>query len=320
MDKVANVDVARSFIAAEWLATVITEKYNLDGPVTCKLFSKLLRTQDNDHYLVTAGNDKYVARIYQNGDSLPRQESDYQFELDWLNYLKSKGISISYPIQRSDGAYLGAMTAPEGLRYYALFSFADGEAMSPMDTEQLYICGANMAQIHLTSNNFQSQYARTPTDLTFLLDKPVERIRQFWGEERVDDFGLLETSANELKEKIHSLLGTIPKGDEWGVIGGDFHSANTRFDTHNRLTFFNFDLCSYGWRAYDLAVFLSNTNVVHSSVTLSESFFAGYYSVRKLSEAEHEAISSFIAIRRIWLMGSFAINDGLAGHTFVAPA
>lgn len=317
-----EVLVARSFISSDWFSSVISNNYDLGGPVTCKLFSKLLRTQDNDHYLVVAGQQKYVARIYQLGKSLGRQEEDYQFELEWLRYLWDQDLPVSYPIQRKDGAYIGAMNAPEGLRYYALFSFADGEAMSPMDTEQLYLCGVNMANIHVASDRFQSHYARHKTDLDYLIDKPIAKIRRYWGEgqERVEDMNYLLSSAGELKEKIESLLGDDHSDGKWGIIGGDFHSSNTRFTKDNKPTFFNFDLCSYGWRAYDIAVFLSNTNIVHSSVTLSESFFAGYYSVRQLSEVEHEAIAPFIAIRRIWLMGSFAVDEGVAGYTFVAPA
>ena len=51
----------------------------------------MLRTQDNDHYLVTAQNgDKFVVRVYQVGMRLERQESDYLYELDWLYFLEKE--------------------------------------------------------------------------------------------------------------------------------------------------------------------------------------------------------------------------------------
>ena len=49
--------VTRSFIEAGALATLLNQEYEFDAPARCKLFSKLLRTQDNDHYLVLT-NDK----------------------------------------------------------------------------------------------------------------------------------------------------------------------------------------------------------------------------------------------------------------------
>lgn len=317
-----QIRVARSFIAADALAEVIASEYDLQKPVACKLFSKMLRTQDNDHYLVVTGDDeKYVVRVYQRGDHLQRKKSDYLFEIDWLNFLKKKELPISYPLQRRDGNYLGSINAPEGLRYYALFTFAEGETMSLKDEEQLFICGANIAKIHLASNEFFTSHERRPLDLEYLVDDPIERIKRNWGVRRAANLDILIDSADEAKAEVISLLGDAPDADDsWGVIGGDFHNASTYFTADKRPTFFNFDLCGYGWRAYDIAVFLSNTDLVHTSTTLSEAFFAGYYSVRQLSKAEHEAISPFLTIRRIWLMGTFAMDDGLAGHTFLGTA
>jgi Ser/Thr protein kinase RdoA (MazF antagonist) len=60
--------------------------------------------------------------------------------------------------------------------------------------------------------------------------------------------------------------------------------------------------------------------LLQSSEGLTEAFFAGYYSVRRLSREEHAAVSPFLTLRRIWRMGLFALDSGLAGYTFLAPA
>ena len=49
----------------------------------------------------------------------------------------------------------------------------------------------------------------------------------------------------------------------------------------------------------------------------AEAFFAGYFSVRQLTDEEHAAVAPFLTIRRVWLMGAFAREDGLVGHTFM---
>jgi Ser/Thr protein kinase RdoA (MazF antagonist) len=280
----------------------------------------MVRTQDNDHYRVRAEDDtRYVARIYQLGKHLGRKESDYLFELDWLNFLKKEGLPISYPIARKDGSYLGSVNAPEGIRYYALFSFAHGSEMSLSNEQQLYRCGEEMARIHLVSNQYEPKHERASMDLEYLVDRPIEHIMSLWDERRDEDMDIVLTSAAEAKEDILALLRNEESTkDSWGPIGGDFHNASTRFDADGNPTFFNFDLCGYGWRAYDIASFLLNTGLMHKSTDLSEAFFAGYYSVRPLSRNEHAAISPFLTIRRIWLTGSFTIADGMAGHTFIA--
>jgi len=313
-----QIRVARSFVAADALAEVIEQEYGF-SQVDCKLFSKMVRTQDNDHYRVRTGDGaKYVARIYQLSNALQREEDDYLFELDWLNFLKAEGLPISYPMARKDGRYLGSVNAPEGKRYYALFSFADGDEMSLDDEGQLFRCGEEMARIHLVSNQYKPKHERQIMDLEYLVDRSVERIMSLWDENREEDLDLVFTSAAEAKEEILSLLRNEESTeDSWGPIGGDFHNASVGFDKAGNPTFFNFDLCGYGWRAYDIAVFLLNTGLIHKPEELSEAFFAGYYSVRPLSQNEHAAISPFLTIRRIWLTGSFTIADGMTGHTFI---
>lgn len=315
-----HVRIARSFVAADSVADIVAAYYDCPPPVSCKIFSKLLRTQDNDHYLVTTGDGaQYAFRLYQQGDRFQRHESDYLYELDWLTFLKSVEQPVSYPILRRDGRYLGRVDAPEGERFYAMFSLAHGESLSLKNADQLYIMGEAMARIHLASNDYAAPYDRKPIDLAYLLDRPLARIKRTWADERAANLDLVLTAAEEAREELEGLLeqGAATVGDSWGPIGGDFHPNSVYFDEANRPTFFNFDLCGPGWRAYDIAAFLSNANLMHAPAERSEAFFAGYYAVRRLADWEHAAISPFLTIRRVWLMGAFAREDGLTGHTFV---
>lgn len=316
-----HLAVTRSIIASEALAELITADYDFEEKISCDLISKMLRTQDNDHYLVRAGTDKYVARIYQLGQHLNRGESDYQYEMDWLQFLRTKGQRVSYPIKRNDEGYLGLLPAPEGDRYYALFSFAPGKPMSFEDEEQLFVVGQKMAELHLVSNDYKPAFDRQSMDLAYLVDEPVSRLKSFWSNETDDRVDILITSAEDAKDEILALLENEQSTpDSWGPIGGDFHPYNTHFDASGEPTFFNFDLCGYGWRAYDIAVFLLNADLMKLSSRLSEAFFAGYYSVRPLSQNEHQAIASLLTIRRIWLAGMFSTAEGVTGYTFIGPA
>ena len=317
-----QIRIARSFIDANALAEVVVDNYDIGDSLSCKMFSKLLRTQDNDHYRISAGNhQKYVLRVYEQGDAMERQESDYLFELDWLLFLKKQGLSVSSPIPRKDGSLLGSINAPEGKRYYALFTFAKGKSMSLQDQDQLYEFGINMARIHRISNRFSSPYKRKALDMNCLLDKPLERIKGSWGPERAANLDILLDTAEEARNEVYSLLGENPgqNSDIWGIVGGDFNHMSVHFN-NGQPTFFNFDRCGASWRAYDIAAFLSNTNLLQTSAGYSEAFFAGYYSVRPLSREEHAAVSPFLTLRRIWRMGLFALDSGLAGYTFLAPA
>ena len=316
-----QIAVTRSIVESKALAAVIASDYALNGPIQCQLISKMLRTQDNDHYLVTCGDKKYVARVYQLGTHLQRRESDYLFELEWLLFLHERGIPVSYPLPRKDNEYLGFVHAPEGIRYYALFTFAYGKPMSATDEEQLYTLGAYMAQIHILSNDFKTGHHRHQMDLPFLVDKPIQRLKAFWADKEEEKLDILITSAEDAKEQILELLKNEESTEDcWGPIGGDFHPYNTRFGQDGKPGFFNFDLCGFGWRAYDLAVVLLNAKLMKQSNDLTEALFAGYYSQRPLSHNEHAAIAPFLTIRRVWLTGTFSTVEGIAGYTFIAPA
>lgn len=312
-----TIRIARSFIAAESVAEIVAAEYDCPPPVSARLFTKLLRTQDNDHYLVTAGDGgQYAFRVYQQGDRFHRAESDYRYELEWLNFLTARGLPVSYPIARKDGGTLGRLEAPEGPRYYAMFSLAHGDALSLRDPEQLYTMGEMIARFHVVSNGFTPSQARKPIDLAYLLDRPLERVGRTWTDDRVGNLDLVLTAAQEARAELKGLIDQFP-ADGWGPIGGDFHQSSVFFDETNQPTFFNFDLCGPGWRAYDIAAFLSNGNLMHAPAERAEAFFAGYFSVRRLTDAEHAAIHPFLTIRRVWLMGAFAREDGLVGHTFM---
>lgn len=313
-----DVRIARSFIAADSLAELIAEDYELPGPITCKLFSKMLRTQDNDHYLVTtAGGGRAVARVYQQGDRLERQQSDYLYELDWLAFLKERDLPVSWPLARRDGSYLGQLAAPEGPRYYALFSFAAGDPPSLRNLDQIAAVGESMARMHVASDAYAPRYEHRPWDLRTLVDRPLELIRNNWSDARSENLDLVVTAAEEARQELEPFIEAasgIPGA--WGPIGGDFHQNSVNF-SDDTPTFFNFDLCGPGWRAYDIAVFLANSNLIHAQSDRSEAFFAGYYAARPLSDEEHKAIAPFLTVRRVWLMGAFAQQDGMVGHTFV---
>jgi len=68
----------------------------------------------------------------------------------------------------------------------------------------------------------------------------------------------------------------------------------------NEITHFDFDLCGYGWRAYDIAVFRWARGSKNDGRW--ERFLAGYKSVRPLSDQELRSIPYFIVSRQIWVI------------------
>lgn len=303
------LSVVRSLFSKESIAEFVKENYPLAGPVE----SQLLDMRKDDNYLIKAGTERYVFRLYKPDFQNLKKESDYLFELDWLKYLQEKRCAISYPVARKDGSFLGSIQAPEGLRYYVLFSFAEGDHAF-LNRKRAFLLGKEIARIHMISKKFQTSHEKPPLDLNFLLEIPVLNIKKYLGTQYAEEQERLDALAVMLKEKILSLL--YFKGNDWGLIGGDFHGFNQNFVGDRRLTLFDFDLCGYGWRSYDLAVFrwlqLSDLNVGENIIKtffngrylIWSAFLSGYQSVRRLSPAELEAIPFFVQIRQIWWMST----------------
>jgi Ser/Thr protein kinase RdoA (MazF antagonist) len=305
-----RIRVTRSVIAADGFLPLLEAHYDLPSPIACRLRF----VGDNDTYLVRAGETRYALRAYRFGRSWIKGESDYRFELNWLAFLHARGLPVSYPIRRRDGELLGKIAAPEGTRCWALFSFAEGCVAYPLSREQSHLVGQKAAEIHLASDDFVTEHRRFRTDLEFLLDQPVAWITGFLGDCRTEDVAFVTRLAEQLKERILALGIT---GDGCGIIGGDFNGGNHHFTGANELTFFDFDLCGYGWRAYDLAVFFRNARLRGDPPELGEAFLEGYQSVRTLSPAELRAIPWFVMARQIWRMGVRIAEIDLCGDEWL---
>jgi len=157
-----------------------------------------------------------------------------------------------------------------------------------------------LANIHQASNRFITDHPRHHFDLTFLLDDAIERIRPLLPSQADDASGVIETAADLVRTQIARMTRTE---ETYGIITGDFHGFNNHFTDANELTLFDFELCGYGWRAYDLATFLWNARSNTMPSELWEAVVQGYQSVRPLTEAERAAIPALIYARHIWLMG-----------------
>src|SRR5262249_49605674 len=144
------VPVVRSIVAEEAICRWIASAYDLPQPIDCRLFT----TNFNDHYLISAGAQRYMLRVYRHGTYWLMGEADHRFERAWVRALFQQGAPVSSPIPRMDGDPLGWLTAPEGRRYCALFSFAEGDGGGPLDAAKSRTYGEAVAAVHRASEGF----------------------------------------------------------------------------------------------------------------------------------------------------------------------
>lgn len=300
--------VTYSLLSRQALLSHIKDNYDFQEPIHLKYFLKGM----NDTYIVEAGSDKYIFRVYRADR---RNRSEIAFELDVLNYLHQNNVNVSIPIAQKDGTFINDFLVTEGVKYGVMFSYAEGHEKPIHSLEDSYLFGKSVARIHKVTEDFRSEYARGNLDLEYLIEQPLNIIKLHM-EYRLEDYHFIYELILGLKEQ---LAMKIEEGLDWGFCHGDFHgNTNVAFTDNGELTHYDFDICGYGWRAYDIAEFRL-AREIHSGhdqdevEKLWEAFINGYRNVRNLSRNDVEAVSLFVVIRQLWLFSLCFTESELIG-------
>jgi len=275
------------------LGTYIGRHYSIGVPVRCNLIARGM----NDTYIIETTDGKFVFRVYRN--KWRSNDSEILFEIDLLNYLFNNNLNVSLPIKSTTNAYILKITAPEGERFGVLFTLVEGQPLRLDCTDTCYLFGEEAAKLHVISNSFQSDYKKAVMDMKFLIDQPLAIINRHLGR-RPKDIQYLTSVGGYLKDRIMELDNL-----DWGICHGDLHGYNAHIH-ENKIAHFDFDLCGFGWRSYDLSVFkftldLSGDNEDKKAEQWA-AFLNGYQNYKHLNENELKAIPIFVGVRRLWLM------------------
>ncbi len=289
-----------SILSACELARRVVPKYKLPQPANCYFLNPGL----NDTYAVTAGSSSFVLRVYRHGW---RSKGEILAELEMLVYLHKHQVPVSYPIERADGSLLTRLTAPEGVRYAALFTYACGQPLVLNDSHCVGY-GSLLGQIHTRLDRWPADPRRFHLDLTYLIDEPLSRIEPYL-RHRSKDFEFLGDVGEAMKGNLDGMLST--SHPQYGCCHGDHYGGNVHMDQSGSMTVFDFDCYGYGWRAYDLAVFLAKNAQLDGTTRSGKArstrrwnaFLNGYSSQRMPSERELQAVQLFVPARLIWRIG-----------------
>jgi Ser/Thr protein kinase RdoA (MazF antagonist) len=172
--------------------------------------------------------------------------------------------------------------------------------------------GAAVARLHNACEGFESEHTRFELDLGHLMDEPLAALRPLLAK-RPDDDRFLGDSGEFLRERVAALVAV---GLEQHVCHGDLHGGNANNESDGRLTFFDFDSCGAGHRAYELAVFRWTTALDWAPVW--ETFLEAYREHRPFSESDLAATAPYVAIRHIWWTGVRILNaDDLGSRRYL---
>ena len=245
----------------------------------------------NDTYAVAADETSYAFRIYGHDKSWIRNTGDLRFELDLLTHLSTLQAPVSSPLERRDGDTLGSRRSATGTRYYALFSWCPGRPIDidALTTEEGERLGAGLAAIHVGADSFVTPHSRYSLDEETLLTRSLERMRPTLDQADSKVASFIEDTAARIGDQLRDFE---PGPAGWGIIHADPQVLNCHVTSDGALGFFDFDLCGFGWRTYDIAYCMRHTGPLGDPWAdgIRSAVLAGYDSVRPLSDAEYRML------------------------------
>lgn len=297
-----------STLSPDVLSTELLPKFGIGNISECVFFSGGF----NDTYRVkTVDGGTFYLRAYRRPW---RKLADILYELDVLNYLTKKDFPAARPVIFQNGEFFCEVLAPEGIRYLALFTEAPGQEVSydiePEKIAQRY--GQAVAEMHNALNGFSSPHQRFQKNLAHFIDMPLKNVAPFL-KHRPDAWDYFQGFAERVRRKIQNLPADAL---EQGFCHGDLQGYHAKVAEDETLTFYDFDCGGFGYRAYDLAVFLWCCRLEDAIAPRWEPFLKGYQERRNINDLDLQAVPLFVCCRYLWHMGVHTQNApdwGIAG-------
>jgi Ser/Thr protein kinase RdoA (MazF antagonist) len=299
-----------SNLSGHALVEQVLSLYALGAVSRCRLHHRGL----NDTYKVEGGQgEMYFLRVYRAGW---RTREEIETEIAILLHLARQKASVCAPVSRKDGQLVTPLDCAEGTRCAALFTCAPGKEVPfhAYSEELAGLYGEAVATIHSAADSFSGPLARPALDLTELLERPLRLLTSAIAH-RPEDVADVTRLGDRLRRRIEGMADL-----EIGFCHGDFHGWNA-CEKDGRFTFYDFDCCGWGYRAYDLAVFPWAFAVRQDSIerieAMGRAYLGGYLRRRRLCAADIEAILAFVAIRQIWLTGLHIASGDRFGWSWI---
>lgn len=251
------------------ISALVAGEYGLGTPSDCTLLSLGM----NEVYRVDLPAGPYALRIHGENKWWLEDEGSVRFELDLLTHLHDHGVRCRPRCRDATAiSWAGFSTTAPNADTRCSPGLRDSGGSTK---EHARLIGRVIAEIHVWSDRFQTELPRVATELRVEIERIRDRLRAF-------DPG--------------------PTG--WGIIHGDPQDLNYHLTADGKIKIFDFDLCGFGWRAYDFACYYTRI-----AERFRQSALDGYESVRPLSLVEREMIPTFG--QAAWIKEGTMVGSGL---------
>lgn len=267
----------------------------------------LLTVSENATFKVTyQDNYKLAFRISREGyNSTQALES----ELNWIQALREDNTILTpAPILNKQQKLIGTLTLADKSLTLIAFEFIEG-AEPAIDAniepwfEQL---GALTAKLHQHSQSWTppKHFTRKIWNYNTIIGP-----NGHWGDWQADT-SMQASEQAIIQQALSVAKGVVEKytnAQNYGLVHADLRLANLLVK-QDQIAIIDFDDCGYCWYMYDFAAAISFYELENNVEQLKQAWLNGYQKVRALTQADIDAIDTFILLRRVLL------TAWLAGH------
>ena len=231
--------------------------------------------ENTNYYLHTSQGD-FILTLYEKRV----REDELPFFLNLMEHLARRGLNCPQPLRTRKGEKLGRL---EG-RAAAIFTFLEGLAIRRPRPSHCGALGEALAKMHEAGSDFgmQRTNALSVTGWPQLFASAEDRAEE-----------VAPGLTKRIREELAYLEINWPRGLPEGVIHADLFPDNAFFIGEEVSGIIDFYFACTDYFAYDLAICLNAWcfEADHSfNVTKAKAMLAGYESVRRLEDAEAEAL------------------------------
>lgn len=282
-----QTDILKTIYSSSYIGTLISNYYNMKNIKTVFL----LKSEINDIYRIDTEDTSYVLKIY----TISKTISELEFEIDYMVYLKDKGILVPTPIKSINNVYLIKINYPEGNKFAILTDLIEGIDFlyNNKNSNDAYTYGVGTAKLHRASENFTPK-SKKNMNIKLLLTKNSDIVITLLLQCKSDKMDFFKIFSTNLLNSIK--LSYLKEG----FCHGDLHGGNAK-KNNDKVGFFDFEFCGYGYNIYDIATFKWGC-MIGKRKNDWKNFINGYRKILKFNNLELNYLLHFVAIRHIFIM------------------
>ena len=252
-----------------------------------------VRDGTNSVYAVRVAGTRYYLRVT---NTRHRTRAQLEAELDFVEYLGSRGISVARAHRSASGERIESFPA-EPARHAILFAAVRGRHFeffsSDIDRRLFDRWGSAMGAMHAASHAFVPTGPRRPS----------------WDAQDSTTFDRSGIPGSEMEawhehECLTQGLESVPRTPAtWGLIHADFERTNFVIDGRGTVHIYDFDDACYHWYAADIAnaLWAFRNAPPCDRAHFLEWFLEGYRRQYTIAPNVREQLAGFIRVRTLSL-------------------